>query len=104
MSRWHGKVTFVESVETEVDVYEEKPVVREYGGDLSTFSRKWTPDNQVIDDLTINARISIIADPYAFTHIGFIRCVELYGSKWKVTSVQTEGKRLNLEIGGIYHG
>lgn len=104
MSKWHGRIMFVEYVETNPDVYEELPVVREYGGDLESYSRRWKSDNQVNDDLQINAKVSIIADPYAFEHVGYIRCVELHGMKWTVTSIQPEGKRLNLELGGIYRG
>lgn len=102
MSRWYGFVGYAEEVETSVDVYEEQIVEREYVGDVIKDYRKLNSSNYLNDNVTINNRISIVADPYAYSNFHSIRYCTYMGTKWKVTGIEVQYPRLILDIGGVF--
>ena len=68
-------------------------------------SKSWVTTEGENDDIRINHRISILADPFAMKHFHSIRYVEWMGVKWKVTSVDpTKYPRLTLTLGEQYNG
>lgn len=104
MARFYGAVGYVTEVETSIDVITNQPTERMYKGELMSNSRRLENGLGVNDDVTINNRISIIADPYANNHMFAIRYVKWRGAAWKVTSVESEPPRLILTLGGVYNG
>lgn len=105
MSKFYGKVGYVVSVENPAHpgVFVDKKKELRYSGDLLRISRRWIPSpNSTNDDLNINHKISIIADPYAYNHFHEIKWVEWNGVKWKVPSVEVQFPRLILDVGGVY--
>ena len=103
MTRWCGVIGYAETLEIEPGVWSEEFTERKYYGDLLRNSRRLQGSQQVNDDITISNQISILADPYAVKHFHAIRYAELFGTKWKVSSVEVQYPRLILELGGIYN-
>lgn len=103
MTRWCGVIGYAETIEIEPGVWSEEFTERKYYGDLLRNSRKLQGSQQVNDDITISNQISILADPYAVQHFHAIRYAELFGTKWKVSSVEVQYPRLILELGGVYN-
>jgi len=103
MTRWCGVIGYAETLEIEPGVWSEEFTERKYYGDLLRNSRRLQGSQQVNDDITISNQISILADPYAVQHFHAIRYAELFGTKWKVSSVEVQYPRLILELGGIYN-
>ena len=101
MTRWCGVIGYAETLEIEPGVWSEEFTERKYYGDLLRNSRRLQGSQQVNDDITISNQISILADPYAVQHFHAIRYAELFGTKWKVSSVEVQYPRLILELGGI---
>lgn len=105
MSKFYGKVGYVETQETAPSIWTEVVTEHNYYGDIIENRASWNHvQEQVNDNLNITNRISVLADPYAMEHFSAIRYVELYGALWKVTSVQVQYPRLILSIGGVYNG
>lgn len=107
MAKFHGKIGFSEgTVESppESGVMEETIVEYTYFGDVVRNSRQLGNGEKVIDDLTVNNSISIVADAYANKHYFAMRYIWWEGVRWKVTSVTTERPRLILGLGGVYNG
>lgn len=106
MNKFYGIVGYAETRETDSPgVWEEQITERAYYGDVLRNARRWeNANNQLNDNLNINNSISILADAYAYEHIGFIRYVEWMGARWKVTNVEVQRPRLLLTIGGVYNG
>ena len=96
-------IGYAETLEIEPGVWSEEFTERKYYGDLLRNSRRLQGSQQVNDDITISNQISILADPYAVQHFHAIRYAELFGTKWKVSSVEVQYPRLILELGGIYN-
>lgn len=103
MTRWCGVIGYAETLEIEPGVWSEEFTERKYYGDLLRNSRRLQGSQQVNDDITISNQISILADPYAVQHFHAIRYAELFGTKWKVSSVEVQYPRLILELGGVYN-
>ena len=102
--RFHGKVGYFETVETEPGLFKEQITFREYYGDvLRNFKRDSQP-NKVNVNITLSNQISIVADPYARDHFFNLRCVEWQGTLWEVTDVDaSQPPRLILSLGGVYN-
>ena len=101
MTRWCGVIGYAETLEIEPGVWSEEFTERKYYGDLLRNSRRLQGSQQINDDITISNQISILADPYAVQHFHAIRYAELFGTKWKVSSVEVQYPRLILELGGV---
>lgn len=104
MAKWHGKVGYVATMETEPGIWEEVATEKEYDGDLIRNSRRLQASNNINDDIVLSNEISIVADPFANLNIYAMRYVEFSGVKWKVISVDVQPPRLILSVGGIYNG
>lgn len=104
MAKYYGIVGFSETVETAPDVWLPKIAERTYRGDVIRSYPRWQMGQKVNDDMSMNNKISIVADPYAISHLGAIRYVVWHGSKWQVTGVEVQHPRLILDIGGLYNG
>lgn len=103
MTRWCGVIGYAETLEIEPGVWSEEFTERKYYGDLLRNSRRLQSSQQINDDITISNQISILADPYAVQHFHAIRYAELFGTKWKVSSIEVQYPRLILELGGVYN-
>lgn len=104
MAKWHGKIGYAETVETEPGIYEEQIVERSHYGDLIRNTRKLQNSSGVNDNINIANEISIVADPYAREHFYSMRYAEFMGTKWKITDVSVQYPRLTLSLGGVYNG
>jgi hypothetical protein len=104
MAKFHGNVGFVTAEETSPGVHTQNVVERHYRGDILQNSRRWREGEKLNDDLTINNRFSILADPYAHTNMRYIRYIEWEGTKWEVSSVDIRRPRLIIHVGGVYNG
>lgn len=104
MAKFHGFIGFATMVETAPGVYQEQIDEREYRGDFLRTAQKWSTAEKLNDDIQLDARVSIIADPFAFANMSTIRYVKFDGVAWRVSSIEHERPRLILKVGGVYNG
>ena len=106
MARWFGKVGYSETVETAPGVWMPQDTIREYHGDVTRNTTRWTGNSDSTNDnLTVNTQISIVADAFAAEKFYSIKWIEFMGAKWSVDSVDpTQPPRLILTLGGVYNG
>ena len=105
MAKFGGKVGFIMPKQTAPGVWvdgllEEKT----YRGDVLTNYAKWSSDQQVNDEFYISARLSIVADAFAYNNLAFIKYVEWMGTRWKILNVEPQRPRLILTLGGVFNG
>lgn len=102
--KYHGKVGYFDTVETQPGLMEEKLVFYEYYGDVLRNTKRDSSGSNVNTTITVSNQISIVADPYAREHFFEIRCIEWQGALWTVTEVDAgQYPRLILSLGDIYH-
>lgn len=104
MAKFYGQVGFADSSETRPGVWEETITERNHYGDILPNIRKLESGQSINDNVVVNNKISIVADPYAQQHFFAIRYVRWMDTYWKVTNVEVLPPRLILTIGGVYNG
>lgn len=104
MARYCGLIGFSSTVETAPGVWEDIITERKYYGDISKDFRKSSDENKIIRDVSINNLFSIVADPFAFENLEFIKYVKYLGIAWTVESVEVQYPRLLISVGGRWNG
>lgn len=104
MAKWYGVIGYADTVEVEPGIWDEHVTERPYYGELIRNTRRLQTTDKVNDDLTISNQISIVSDPYAINNFHAMKYAVLWGTKWKITSVEVQYPRLILEVGGVYNG
>ena len=104
MAKWYGVIGYADTVEVEPGIWDEQLTERPYYGELIRNTRRLQTTDKVNDDLTISNQISIVSDPYSINNFHAMKYAVLWGTKWKITSVEVQYPRLILEVGGVYNG
>lgn len=105
MAKFYGPIGYAVSIETSPGVWDDSIIERNYAGDILEMSNRLSEkSDSVNDDLTLNHRISVLIDPYAYENFSSIKYVEVMGTKWKVSNVSVQYPRLILSTGGVYNG
>lgn len=104
MAKFYGVIGYAETTETSPGVWTEGITERNYSGDVIKLSSRWQRGESLNDDITVNNRISILADPFANENFYAMRYVKWMGTYWKITDVDVQRPRLILSIGGVYNG
>jgi hypothetical protein len=103
MGKFYGKIGYAETIETTPGVWQESITERSYFGDVLRDTSKMREGKNLNDDLTIDNRLSVVADPYAYQKFHSMRYVEWMGALWKITNIEVQRPRLILTIGGVYN-
>lgn len=99
-----GKVGFVITEETEPGIYEPKTVERTYRGEVLQNIRRWETGTSVNDNIKIQNRISIVADHFAHSNLGYMQYIEFANEKWKISSFDIKYPRIIITTGEVYNG
>ena len=103
MAKFYGEIGYAETIETAPGVWIEQITVRNYYGDVVRNTSKTRSGEHLNDNLVLDNKLSIVADPFAYEKFYAMRYVKWMGSLWKIESVEVLRPRLILTIGGVYH-
>ena len=103
MAKFHGVIGYAIQSETAPGVWRDKITERVYRGDVLLNQQRWQNSEKLNDDINIDNSISIIADPFALEHLGYMRYILWMGQKWKIQSFSINRPRVVLQIGGVYN-
>lgn len=105
MSKWCGKIGYLQTIETKPGIWEDN-VINEhlYYGELIRDRRLLQNSGGVNDDINLSNQISIIADPFVMQNFQYMKYVEIGNVKWKISDIEVQYNRLILTIGGVYNG
>ena len=99
---WYGSIAFSNQVEVEPGIWEEQnPIVKNYWGDVSRDSKREALQGVNGDIVLVNI-LTVVADPFLTTNFHKILYVTYAGSKWRVSSVESQYPNLILHFGGLY--
>lgn len=104
--KYYDTIGFWEDdVEIKPGVHKAMITERKYAGDVLNKTQRWSGSDHQNDNLTLNIRLSIVADLYLNQHLGSIKYAMYLGTKWKVTSIDTaKYPRVIMELGEVYNG
>ena len=103
MGKFYGEIGFVTTVEGAAGVWKSDTTTRKYSGEVIRNVAKTQSGEGLNDNLTIDNRLSIVADPFAYENFSAMRYVAWMGALWKINSVEVQRPRLILTIGGVYN-
>lgn len=104
MAKFYGVIGFVQSVETSPGVWTDQVTEEEYIGDFIRSARGWRENQQVNANISLDTRISIIADPNLYQNFMHIRYVRYNEGTWSITNVELQRPRVILTTGEVYNG
>lgn len=104
MAKYAGLVGYVTQEEKVPGVWSSVETPRMMKGDVIRQSSASQNGDKVNDDITLNHRVSLIGDAYAFGHYYFIKWIIIDGAKWEVTSTEVQRPRIIVSLGGMYNG
>jgi hypothetical protein len=104
MSRYAGLVGYVTQEENVPGVWSsvDKSVMMK--GDLIRQSSSVQNGDKVNSDVTLNHRVSLLGDAYAFNNYFNLKWIELNGQKWEVSSIELQRPRIIVTVGGVWNG
>lgn len=104
MARFSGKIGYATISKTAPGVSTEVITERSASGDVLETSRRLESGQHLNDDLTVDNKISIVADAFSSLNFFAMRYVVWNGVPWKVTNVKVQRPRLILTLGEVYNG
>lgn len=104
MAKFFGEIGFATQVETSPGIWEDKIIEKQYYGDVTRESRRFSASERVLDNINLSNQVSIIADGYVTDNIQNLRYVRWLGGLWKISYVELKFPRLVLEMTGVYNG
>lgn len=104
MAKFYGGIGFSVDVETSPGVFTPQSVERPYYGDVLRNTNRVQNGESINDDITLDNKLSIVADAFAYENFQHLRYVKWMGAFWKINSVDVQRPRLILSIGGVYNG
>ncbi len=104
MAKFFGEIGFATQVEASPGIWEDKIIEKQYYGDITRESRRFSASEQVLDNINLSNQVSIIADGYVTDNIQNLRYVRWLGGLWKISYVELKFPRLVLELTGVYNG
>ena len=102
--KFYGKIGFGETVEKSDGIWVDTIIEKDYYGDILKNVKRAEDSAKVNDDISLSNQLSIVSDPYLTNHFHAIKYVTMFGTNWKVTSVEVQFPRLLLTLGGVYNG
>lgn len=104
MAKYAGLVGYVTQKETVPGVWASVTIEKKMRGDVIGLSNSFKQEDNVNDDVTLNKRISVVANPYAYANFTSLKYITYLGVKWRVTGIEVQRPRLILSVGGIWNG
>lgn len=106
MSRWSGKIGFVDEKETSVDsgIFEPVPIEKQHYGTILRETKKYQGGYAVNDNVVVTNRISFVCSQYSIDNVHNIKYAEFNGRMIKVKSYNIERPRIILTLGGVWNG
>ena len=83
---------------------EHKTTERPHVGDLVRNARRTEGGDRIIENLVLSNSVSLVADAFAMNHFFEMVYIEMFGTRWKITTVEVKPPRLILQIGEVYNG
>lgn len=104
MARFAGLVGYVTQVESVPGIWSPEETSKMMKGDIIKQSSTVQNGDKVNSDVTLNHRVSLLGDAYAFDKYFNLKWIEVDGRKWEISSVEVQRPRLIVSLGGLWNG
>jgi hypothetical protein len=104
LARFAGLVGYATQVEEAPGVWSPDETSKMMKGDIIRQSSTSQDNGKVNSDISLNHRVSLLGDAYAFNSYYAIKWIQIDGRKWEVTSVEIKRPRIIVTVGGLWNG
>lgn len=104
MARFSGLVGYAVQEETVPGVWSPVEKTRKMMGDVIRQTASHRTGESINDDVSLNHRISLIGDAYAFENYFNLVWVKMDTKRWKVVSIEVDRPRIIVTLGGVWNG
>lgn len=104
MAKYSGFIGYAKQVKVKPGVYQETIKPHRVRGDVINLKNSVNTSDEIVSDIQLNHRISIIADKTTYSNFATIRYITYMGVKWRVASVEVARPRLVITTGGVWNG
>lgn len=104
MSKFTGLVGYVTQEELVPGVWSPVDKAVMMKGDIIRLSSSVQNGDKINSDVTLNHRVSLLGDAYAFNNYFNLKWIQLDGRKLEVSSVELQRPRLIVTVGGLWNG
>ena len=106
MAKYTGVIGYAKTEKISPGVWGNTSIIEKpYCGDVIRNNLGWNNSSKgTIDNLSIDNRISIIADSFAIENSKFMKYITYMGAKWKIKSFEIQYPRMILTMGDEYNG
>jgi hypothetical protein len=104
MARFCGEIGFGTTVEVAPGRWKDVIVEHMFFGDVLRNDINSESGEKVVPDFTFTNRISIVAGHDALKRRKSIRYIRFEDDLWIISSIEVQGRRLILSLGGVYNG
>ena len=103
MPKWYGRIGFSTDSDQGFGIFEKTSEARPYYGDIIHSRPGWTAvSDSTNEKMTVNSRISVVADDFALQNTYRMTWIEYLGTKWYISSVELAFPRIIVDIGNVY--
>lgn len=103
MAKFTGLVGYVTQEETVPGVWSPVDNSKMMKGDIIRQSLSNKDKDKINGDISLNHRVSLLGDAYAFNSYYAIKWIQIDGRKWEVVSVEIQRPRIVVSVGGLYN-
>lgn len=104
MSKFAGLVGYVTQEESVPGVWSPVENPKMMKGDIIRQSSTNQNGDKVNSDVSLNHRVSLLGDAYAFNNYYSLKWIQLNGRKWEISSVELQRPRIVVTVGGLWNG
>ena len=103
MVKFAGQVGYISQEESVPGVWTPVEKTRQMKVDFYMESSRHQNGDKVNKDISLNHRISLVGDAYAFDNYYAMRWIEIDGIKWDIVSLEVKRPRIIVNVGGLYN-
>jgi len=104
MAKYAGLVCYAQQVETSPGIWENDEKTRMMKGDLIRQNANIQDAGKVNGDVSLNHRVSLVGDAYAFNNYFNMKWILIDGRKIEITAVEVHRPRIIVTLGGLWNG
>ena len=104
MAKYFGLITYVTQAETTPGVWENVSNSQPMRGDIIRKGASSQNGDKINSDVSLNHRVSLVADAYALGNYHDIKHISIDGREWEVTSIEVQRPRIIVTVGGLWNG
>lgn len=102
--KWSGLIGYYIDEEVKPDIWQASIKTFKAKGNMRQISKRSQTTDGVIDAITLNNELELIANPFINDILYSLKYVTYMNAEWKITNVRVQYPKIYLTLGDVYNG